>query len=111
MIKSIQQLDFDTSLFGYEVGCVELFEKDGLLKVFMEGLPFLNVNLPKNGVNVVVTNAWCSYQYGVKQPIQRLCARWQGNLEERGEIFLWRFDLVNADPVSRKDQFDVVAGK
>lgn len=88
---------------------VELFEKDNALKVFKKGLPFLVMHMPEKLLHVQMINAWYSCQYGVKQSIQRMCAQWLGGLEENGEGFHWRFELVDAERVSSRGGYVAVA--
>lgn len=87
---------------------LELLEKDRILRINRKGLPFILVHLPNGGVYFQVINAWYSNQYGVKQQTQKLYAQWQGRFKECGELFHWKFELIDVKSVSERCEYVAV---
>jgi hypothetical protein len=84
---------------------VELLEAGHTLKIIKEGKPFLLVHAPDSGICMQLVDGWHSRQYAVKQRARKLHAQWQGVLKEQGEVFCWRFELIDTELVSRKDGY------
>jgi hypothetical protein len=79
---------------------VQLQENERILMMLKEGRPFLNVDMPRKEISYQLRDDWYSYKYGVKQRNRVLYAHWQGEINEKGVSFIWKFQLINKKPSS-----------
>ncbi len=73
----------------------ELEKAEQILKVMKDGIPFVNLYLPKGEISAKLDEAWYSRQYAVKESTHKLNVQWQGELKEQGEKFNWKFEFIS----------------
>ncbi len=88
-----------TWFFNFAPGfAFDFLQDDQILRLSKGGQPFLNLHIPSsNGMNMQLDDAWYAYKYAMKEKTQKLHAEWQGELNEQGANFNWRFELVASE--------------
>jgi hypothetical protein len=82
--------------FHFAPGLSLHFENESVLTVCQQGQPFVQVQIPENGLAYRVADDWNAYQYGKKQSNRQLIAHWQGTLSAAPVHFGWRFQMIEA---------------